>query len=96
MKKNYEDFLDFLDKIIKRIEKEFSFRYKLKFILQFKTNIIENHKFKIDCIYTAYIPNENPFEYEDKDILEKWMNNGFTYLLEKINNETYNDLKYVD
>ena len=42
------------------------------------------------------VPNENPFEYEDKDILEKGMNNGFTYLLEKINNETYNDLKYVD
>ena len=96
LKNNYKKFLNVLIKILNEISTKFSFQYKLRFILQFKTNGIENNKFKIECIYTAYIPNENPFESKDDDILEKGLTHGFIYLLDEINNEQYNDLNYED
>jgi hypothetical protein len=96
LEENYIKFIDFLNKIIKKIESEFSFRYKFKFTLQFKTNFIENHKFKIDCIYTAYIPNEDFLEYKDENIIEKGASNGITLLLSEITNDAYNDLEYED
>jgi hypothetical protein len=96
LEENYKKFIGFLDKIKNKIEKEFSFRYKFKFTLQFKTNFIENHKFKIDCIYTAYIPNEDFLEYKDENIIEKGASNGITLLLSEITNDAYNDLEYED
>ena len=94
--KNYVTFLRVLENILERIESEFSFRYKLKFTLEFKTNSIENDKVKMECNSTVVIPNEDPSEYKDENILEKAMLNGFPYLLNEINNAIYNDLKYED
>ena len=96
LKKNYVQFVDVLKKIKGKIESEFSFRYKLRLVLQFKTNFIEKHIFNIECNYTAHIPGEKPFEYKDENILENGISNGLTYLLNEINNEAYNDLKYED
>ena len=95
LKNNYEKFANVLVKILNGIRKEFSFGYKLRFILQFKTNGIENNKFKIECIYTAYIPKNNPSEYKDDDILKE-MTPGFIYFLNGINDGKYNDLNYED
>ena len=96
LNKNYKQFLKVLETIISRIKKEFSFRYKLRIILNFKTIAIENAQFKIKCNYTVEIPNEKPFDYKDENILEKELTAGFPYLLNEINNEVYNDLKYED
>jgi hypothetical protein len=89
-------FLGVLDKILERIKKEFSFRYKLNISLNFKINAIENEKYKIECISTAYIPNEKPCECRDDNILEKELTNGLNYLINEVNNEAYKDLKYED
>ena len=96
LRENYLNFINVLRNIKRRIESEFTFRYKLKFILQFKTKNIENHIFKMDCFYIAYIPNENPFEYKDENILEIGTSNGIVHFLSEINAEDYNDLKYED
>jgi hypothetical protein len=96
LKENYLKFINILKNIKGKIESEFTFRYKLKFSLQFKTKNIENHIFKMNCFYTAYIPNENPFGYKDENILEIGMSNGIVHFLSEINNEIYNDLEYED
>ena len=96
LRKNYEKFIEFLGIIKERIENDFSFRYKLKLTLEFYMYSIEKDKVKMECIYIADIPNENPFEYKDDDILEKGIGAGYSYLLNEINNEAHNDLIYED
>ena len=96
LKDNYKKFLSVLESIINRIKNEFSFQYKLKIILKFRTSDIQNSKFIIRCISIAEIPGEEPFEFKDENILENGMTNGFQYLLSEVNNEIYKDLNYED
>ena len=92
--KNYKKFLEVLNTIQKRINSEFKFQYKLKITLNFKTVDIQNSQCKIECNYRAEIPGEKPYEYHDDNILENGLTSGFPYLLNEINNEVYDDLKY--
>ncbi len=93
---NYKKFLNVLDKIISTINDEFSFQYKLKIILKFRTIDIQNSKYIIKCNYEAEIPGEDPYYYKDDNILENGINNGLKYLLNEINDEVHNNLNYVD
>ena len=96
LKNNYKDFINTLKTILAKIESEFSFRYKLKFTLEFESKRIENDKIIIKCVYIANIPNEKPSDFKDDNILEMGMSNGYAYFLNEINNEAYKDLKYED
>ena len=96
LKENYKKFLEVLETIKSRVNNEFSFQYKLKIILDFNTVEFKNSQFKIECNYTAEIPNEKPNNFKDDNILEKGLTSGFPYLLNEINNIVYNDLKYED
>ena len=96
LNKNYKKFLNVLETVISRINNEFHFQYKLKINLNFKTIDIKNSQFIIECYYRADIPTEKPCYYKDENILENGFTSGFPYLLNEINNEIYNDLKYED
>ena len=96
LKDNYKKFLIVLESIINRIKNEFSLQYKLKIILKFRTTDIQNSKYIIKCIYKVEIPGERPLEFKDENILENGLTNGFPYLLNEINNESYKDLDYED
>lgn len=94
LRENYKNFLSFLETINKRIIDEFSFKYKLKITLNFKTNNVDNSIFNITCNYIVEIPNESPYHFRDENILVNRSYLGLMYLLEEINNEYYNYLEY--
>ena len=96
LNENYKNFIKVLETIINRIKNKFSFQYKLKITLNFKTNAFEYSQFKIECNYNVEIPFEKPFDYKDENILKNGLTSGFPYLLNEINNEVYNDLEYED
>ena len=91
---NYKKFLYFLETINNRIINEFSFKYKLKITLNFKTYNVDKSIFNITCNYIVEIPQERPLQFRDKNILFNESYYGLTYLIEEINNEYYNYLEY--
>ena len=94
---NYTKFLSILKEIENRIEKEFSFKYKITVTLNFKTKSIDNSKFNIRCDYNLNIPHEkNSFEYADENIIENGLSSGFFYLINEIKDEIYSDLTYEE
>ena len=94
---NYTKFLSILKEIENRIEKEFSFKYKITVTLNFKTTSIDNSKYNIRCDYNLNIPHEEyPFEYADENIIENGVLSGLFYLISEIKDEIYSDLSYEE
>ena len=100
---NYKRFLNFLKDFKNRIKNEFLYNYCLELKLQFvhdESNIIHNKNviYNISCIYTFYNPiNKSKKSLKDYNILinQTYSNsNGFLYMMEEINNESFKSLEY--
>ena len=98
---NYLKLFYFLKEIEERIKNEFIFNYKLKIELDIRKEGYNNNRdstYNISCLYTFYDPiNNSIHKYEDKNILingTNSLNQGFQFMLYKINSECYKDLKY--
>ena len=91
---NYKKFLLFLDKLETTLSNEFINNYKLKIILTFETQNINNNDFIITCLYDVEIPGENSEQYKDENILINGLGEGFQYTLSEINNSNYSKKEY--
>ena len=80
--------MNILDYAKNKIISEFANNFNFKITLAFKSSSVENNLFHIDCKYQLEIPDENPTEFQDRNILN---NNeleeleGFRFLLNEIN-----------
>ena len=105
---NFQKFMGFLAKLEEKLKNEYKHDYCLRLNLQFKNEndnetinqIINNNKdlkYNIACKYTFYDPIENKdASFKSEKILENnpFESEGFTYLLEEINNDYYKKIKY--
>ena len=88
---NYKEFKKCLEEIENKIKNEFIHQYKLTITLKFETISFKSNSFQIDCSYIVKIPNEEPLNYKDDDILLKGFKEGLPFLIGEINNEVYKE-----
>ena len=91
---NYKKFLLFLDNFERFLSNEFINNYKLKIILNFDTQKINNNDFEITCLYDIEIPGEDIQHFKDIDILGNGLGEGYRYILSEINNTSYSNKEY--
>ena len=94
LSKNYKKFLLFLDNFERFLSNEFINNYKLKIILNFDTQKINNNDFEITCLYDIEIPGEDIQHFKDIDILGNGLGEGYRYILSEINNTSYSNKEY--
>ena len=96
--KNYEKLLDFLFNIKVEIQKKFSNDYNLLIKIKFNQEEINNNSnsiYNITCIYDFYPLNEETISsFKDENILINGINQGFSFLISKINDHDYSAIKY--
>jgi len=103
LSENFLKLFNFLKEVVERINNEFLLNYNLKIKLDIKKedyNINSDSTYNISCLYTFYEPiNNSTYTYKDENILingTNSLNQGFQYMLYKINSEWYKDLKYQE
>jgi hypothetical protein len=76
------------------LSNEFINNYKLKIILNFDTQKINNNDFEITCLYDIEIPGEDIQHFKDIDILVNGLGEISIYILSEINNTSYSNKEY--
>ena len=97
--KNFEKFLEFLSNIKDKIQKQFKNNYnlliKLKFNKEDDINNNSNYIYNITCRYYFFPLNEEAISYfTDENILVNGNNEGFIFLINKINDDDYRKINY--
>ena len=82
---NKAKFIQFLEDMQKKIASEFSGDFNFKVTLVFKSKIVSNKEFHINCIYQLEIPDEDPTEFQDNDIFSNQLEGGILFLINEIN-----------
>ena len=96
---NYKCFLNFLNQIKNTIKTEFQYNYYLRIKLQLEIDenepINENSIYNIICQYTFYNPiDKSKKTFKDDNILINDTLPGLGYMIEEINDESFNSLEY--
>jgi hypothetical protein len=82
---NYQKLLSIIRQINNTIEKEFINNFSFKYSLTFKLKAIKDVIFNITCSYHLEIPDKEPNEYKDEDILKEKTLGNFLFFLNEIN-----------
>ena len=99
LNENYKSFLNFLNQIKNSIGNEFQYNYCLKIKLQFEIDedepLNEQSIYNISCHYIFYNPiDKSKKTFKDDNILINSTLNGFSYMIEEINDESFKLLEY--
>ena len=100
--RSFIKYLEFLEEFKVRINKEFKLRYKLKIDLEFLVfDKYDNDSiFYINCFYKFNSPSNLDIDsFIEENILVNKTNSkaqGFIYLINEINNEKYEGIKYQE
>ena len=94
---NFQKFLEFLEKFVKKIKIEYKYNYCLRLKLIFQ-NTSKFLNYNISCKYIFYSPIEknNELIFKEENIFDKnsTESDGFNYLIAEINNDYYKEEKY--
>ncbi len=89
-KPEIDNFRDFLQEIIAKIDTYYNKKNKFKLILDIKGDKDRNNCV-LDCTYNLEILEKDKTTYKDFDILVNKTSEGFKYLLEHLNNFSNNE-----
>ena len=83
IKNNFNEWLNNLNLLIKKIKSEYFLNFDFTIIFEFKGGTMKNSIIQIDCKYKLFL-NKDLIYFEDDNILEKKNMDGLYYLLNEI------------